>query len=50
MLCVEIALNFAEEVLLAGSDKLPRNYYEANAREFDAVFSKYGDIVRRFRQ
>ena len=35
---MEIALNYAEEVLLAGPRKLPSELYERHGREFDLVF------------
>jgi hypothetical protein len=41
MTCFEIALNYAEEVLLAGSARLPPNLYDTYKKNFDAVFARY---------
>ena len=50
LICVEIALNYAEEVLLAGPSKLPKELYDKHQKEFDAVFAKYKDIIEKYRE
>ena len=50
LILAEIAMNYAEEVLLGGPDKLPREVYEKFRKEFDAVFEKYRGVVSRYRQ
>ena len=50
MVCVEIALNYAEEVLLGGKGAVPGDIYNKYPKEFDAVFAKYQDIISRFKK
>ena len=50
LICVEIALNYAEEVLLGGKDKVSRELYLRHQRLFDAVFEKYAEIVSEYRK
>lgn len=50
MLCVEMAINYAEEVLLGGKKKVSKELYEAHSKEFLAVFEKYHDIITRFKK
>jgi hypothetical protein len=50
LICLEIAMNYADEVLIAGPSKLPKELYEAHRVEFDAVFAHYRDIIDRFRK
>ena len=45
-----MALNYAEEVLLAGPGKLPKDLYEKHKKEFDIVFEKYKDIISKYRE
>lgn len=45
MICLEIALNLAEEILVEGKQRIPSNLYNSNAAYFDAVFSRYKKIV-----
>ena len=50
LICVEMALNYAEEVLIGGSSKLPRELYESHKKEFDDVFEKYKEITNSFKE
>lgn len=50
MICLEIALNFAEEVLLAGKDRIPNTLYTPNAKFFDAAFARYKVIIENLKK
>ena len=50
LICVEIALNYAEEVLLGGKERLDRELYGKFSGLFDAVFERYGEIVKGYRK
>ena len=45
-----MALNYAEEVLIAGPNKLPSQLYETHKKEFDDVFEKYKEIISKYRE
>jgi len=49
MTCFEIALNYAEEVLIGGKGKIPSTLYNPNAKYFDAVFDRYQKIISAYR-
>ena len=50
LICVEIALNYAEEVLLGGKERLDQELYGKFSGLFDAVFERYGEIVKGYRK
>lgn len=50
MICLEIALNFAEEVLLGGKDRVPSALYTAHPKLFEAVFARYKIIIDNLRK
>jgi hypothetical protein len=49
MTCFEISLNYAEEVLVGGKNKIPASLYTPNAKYFDAVFDRYQKIINALR-
>lgn len=50
LLCFEIAINYAEEVLVAGKEALPGQLYAAHAGLFDKVFARYQEIVKQLKK